>query len=82
MLGWRAEDVLGRYAHDVYIPDHLRERYERGVARMTTGDFDLPTAATEFEVLAPGRPRRPVELVATDAAVGRRLARCTRSSAT
>ena len=65
MLGWRAEDVIGRFAHDVYIPDHLRERYERGVSRMTAGDFDLPTSATEFEVRHRDGHVVPVELVAT-----------------
>jgi diguanylate cyclase (GGDEF)-like protein/PAS domain S-box-containing protein len=65
MLGWRADDVLGRYAHDVYIPDHLRERYERGVSRMTSGDHDLPSTATEFEVRHRDGHVVPVELVAT-----------------
>jgi diguanylate cyclase (GGDEF)-like protein/PAS domain S-box-containing protein len=63
MLGWPAEEVLGRPAADVYIPEHLREAHTQAVTLLAAGEYELPTAATEFEVSHRDGHIVPVELV-------------------
>jgi diguanylate cyclase (GGDEF)-like protein/PAS domain S-box-containing protein len=63
MLGWAAEEVVGRPAADVYVPEHLREAHTRAVAQLAAGDYDLPTTATQFEVRHRSGRIVPVELV-------------------
>jgi diguanylate cyclase (GGDEF)-like protein/PAS domain S-box-containing protein len=63
LLGWTAAEVIGHPAHEVYVPDHHRERYDRGMAALAAGDLDLPTGVTESELLHRDGHIVPVELV-------------------
>jgi diguanylate cyclase (GGDEF)-like protein/PAS domain S-box-containing protein len=63
MLGWRADEVVGRTADEVYVPRHLQESHRQAVEGLAAGTYALPTAATTFEVRHRDGRAVPVELV-------------------
>jgi diguanylate cyclase (GGDEF)-like protein/PAS domain S-box-containing protein len=65
LLGWPAEEVLGRPAEAVYVPEHLRAVHAAAIAGLAAGDYELPTGATTFEVKHRDGRIVPVELVAS-----------------
>jgi PAS domain S-box-containing protein/diguanylate cyclase (GGDEF)-like protein len=68
MFGWSREEALGQVLSELVIPEHLRQRHERGLHRYLQPDAaDSDVLDTRLELTALHRDGRefPVELVVT-----------------
>jgi PAS domain S-box-containing protein len=63
LLGWTAEELVGRRVGDVIVPPDLRERHEAGLRRyVETGEAHILGRRVELEALHRDGSRVPVEL--------------------